>query len=183
MLPRNASATFRVVSTVTFGLPSRSPPGQKPIVMIGLLSGTASRKLVFKKDNDSACCRVKNIFQVPDQAHCFIIWCWFLFFEERRFTQLLQVHIDLAGIVFCQCFRQIIDNSQHRIRDKIGWGGQLVPAGWQNLLAFLPVVPVCLFCITSDSRCFSVPTPLISFTSLKAASSSASNNTTCRSTY
>ncbi len=42
MLSLKAAATFTVVSVFTKGFPSLSPPGQKPIRMMGLLAEIAS---------------------------------------------------------------------------------------------------------------------------------------------
>ena len=50
MLPRNASATFKVVEAFTNGLPSLSPPGQKPILIMLLFSLRACGNWFFTNE-------------------------------------------------------------------------------------------------------------------------------------
>ncbi len=73
---------------------------------------------------------VKNILQIPDQADCFIVRCWFLLFQKWRLTQLLHECIDFASIILNHGAGKIIDNTQYRTRIKLGRvGGQYEPHG------------------------------------------------------
>ena len=92
----NFQSSFRIYKRIAIPVSA----GPKPHFDNWIVIGELIREIGFLKKKNSSRCGKKYIFQIPDQAHCFIIRRWFFFFKERRFAQLLQVHIDLAGIIF-----------------------------------------------------------------------------------
>ena len=92
-----------VVSTVTNGFPSRSPPDQKPILTSRAnISSAENHSSIRKRFADRI---VKNVFQIPDQTDGFVKRCRFLLFDKRRAPELLQISIDNRNVVLPQWLR------------------------------------------------------------------------------
>src|SRR5690606_27053620 len=56
---------------------------------------------------------VKNIFQVPNQAHCLIVGGRLFFLEKRGLPQLLQQQVNCVQVVLLDCVRQVGDDPQY----------------------------------------------------------------------
>ena len=102
MLPLRASATLSGCVDTDIGIAVAVAAGPEAHVDDGVVFGDGFRELVLHEAQDPARCIVKDIFQVPAQAHGLIIWRGLGFVQKWRFAKLLQVHVDQAGIVVGQ---------------------------------------------------------------------------------